>query len=80
MGDLRYGLLQRLVAREHFNAGRGDISQMGVAQSNRKVGRPTNGTGSECMIFSNKRKEHVRKMGSAPDTRENSRGARRAGA
>jgi hypothetical protein len=49
---------------------------MGVTQPDREVGRPANGAESECMICPNKRKEHVTEMGCAPDTRENSRGAR----
>ena len=50
LGDTR-GLCQRLMTHEHFNARRGDISQMGIAQANREVGRPAYSTGSKLVAF-----------------------------
>lgn len=39
------------MTHEHFNARRGDISQMGIAQANREVGRPAYSTGSKLVAF-----------------------------
>jgi hypothetical protein len=41
---------------EHFNAGRGDISQTSVSQVNGEIGRPANGTRSKCVAFKEKRR------------------------
>jgi hypothetical protein len=76
MRDLRYDLCQSLVAREYFNAGRGDISQTSITQRNGEVGCPANAARSECMVFPNKREKHVINMGRASDIKEDSRGAR----
>ncbi len=36
--------------RKYFNAGRGDISQTGIAQVNREVSRPANSAGGEGVV------------------------------
>lgn len=51
------------MVREHLNAGRGDISQTSITQSNGEVGRPPNVAGSECVIFPNKKKGTCLKNG-----------------
>lgn len=43
--------------REHFNPGRGDVSQTGAAQANREVRSPADVTGSKLVAF--QKEQHV---------------------